>query len=337
MIDDRQAEPRPSRILKAQAVSLVRQACAITRAIQHRLRPAGTLDKEDRTPVTVGDFSVQAVISLSLLRSFPSIPLLAEEDDAPLRQDRTVRQQVLNAVNRTLPGVTEEEVMASISRGRHPGGEGRFWVLDPIDGTRGFIRGDQYAVCLALVDQGRVLLSVIGCPELPFDPRNPRGERGCLVVAERGGPATIEPLSGYGQRRELAVSSVKDPAAAAIVSSAEAGHADHELHRRVARSLGITRATLRLDSQVKFVVLARGEAEIFLRFASKPGVVQKIWDTAPGALVVECAGGKVVDLEGQALDYTAGRTMGVGSLYATNGHLHEAVACVVGLHCHRAR
>ena len=60
------------------------------------------------------------------------------------------------------------------------------WTLDPIDGTKGFLRGEQYAVCLALIVDARVQLGVIGCPNLLVDASKPDGPRGCLFVATRG-------------------------------------------------------------------------------------------------------------------------------------------------------
>jgi 3'(2'), 5'-bisphosphate nucleotidase len=60
------------------------------------------------------------------------------------------------------------------------------WTLDPIDGTKGFLRGEQYAVCLALIVDAKVQLGVMGCPNLPVDASKPDGPRGCLFVAVRG-------------------------------------------------------------------------------------------------------------------------------------------------------
>jgi 3'(2'), 5'-bisphosphate nucleotidase len=60
------------------------------------------------------------------------------------------------------------------------------WTLDPIDGTKGFLRGGQYAVCLALVVDAQVELGVIGCPNLPSDVSNPDGPRGSIFVAVKG-------------------------------------------------------------------------------------------------------------------------------------------------------
>lgn len=60
------------------------------------------------------------------------------------------------------------------------------WTLDPIDGTKGFLRGEQYAVCLALLVDAKVQVGVMGCPNLPVDASNPGGPKGCLFIAVRG-------------------------------------------------------------------------------------------------------------------------------------------------------
>ena len=61
----------------------------------------------------------------------------------------------------------------------------RFWTLDPVDGTKGFLRGQQYAVCLALIVGGQVQLGVIGCPNLAAEDRTP----GSLMFAVKGSGA----------------------------------------------------------------------------------------------------------------------------------------------------
>jgi 3'(2'), 5'-bisphosphate nucleotidase len=81
----------------------------------------------------------------------------------------------------------EKEWLDIIDRGNSTGGaSGRHWALDPIDGTKGFLRGGQYAVCLGLLKDGEVVLGVMGCPNLPVDPKNPDGEKGALFVAVKG-------------------------------------------------------------------------------------------------------------------------------------------------------
>lgn len=60
------------------------------------------------------------------------------------------------------------------------------WTIDPIDGTKGFLRGEQYAVCLSLIVDAQVQVGVIGCPNLPADPANPELGQGCIFVAVKG-------------------------------------------------------------------------------------------------------------------------------------------------------
>lgn len=78
---------------------------------------------------------------------------------------------------------------------------GRFWTCDPIDGTKGFVRGDQYAVCLALLDGGRPVVAVVGCPNLMLDPNNPASEKGALFVAVKGGGAFMVKFAPSLSRR----------------------------------------------------------------------------------------------------------------------------------------
>ena len=64
--------------------------------------------------------------------------------------------------------------------------KGKVWALDPIDGTKGFLRQGQYAVCLALLLDGEPVLGVMGCPNLPVDFSKPDSETGVLFVAVKG-------------------------------------------------------------------------------------------------------------------------------------------------------
>ena len=78
-----------------------------------------------------------------------------------------------------------------------------FWTLDPIDGTKGFLRGEQYAVCLALVVDSRVELGVLGCPNLPVSAASPDGPRGCIFVAARGEGAWQLPLASSSPEQPI--------------------------------------------------------------------------------------------------------------------------------------
>jgi 3'(2'), 5'-bisphosphate nucleotidase len=91
-----------------------------------------------------------------------------------------------------------------------------------------------------------------------------------------------------------------------------------------------------MDSQAKYAVLAAGAGDLLLRLLSArhPNYREKIWDQAAGALIVEEAGGRVSDLEGQPLDFTAGRTLARNrGLLASNGYLHAVALRAVQQVC----
>jgi len=181
------------------------------------------------------------------------------------------------------------------------------WALDPIDGTKGFLRGEQYAVCLALIIDAKVQLGVIGCPNLSQDASRPDGPKGCMFVAVRGQGAEQMSLSGANP------APVKIPAFSDgdlnMLESVEAAHSSHSFSDRVSQLLNITRSPTRMDSQAKYCALARGDGGIYLRIPATSGYVEKIWDHAPGSLLVEEAGGVITDAHGRPLNFGLGREL----------------------------
>ena len=184
------------------AIDAVLEASRMCRAVQAKLVAGSALQKGDKSPVTVADYAAQAIVSTRLQQSFPEDPLVGEEDATALREGAhaALRDKVVDGVHTVLPELTAEQVLAAIDRGVYAGGRfGRHWTLDPIDGTKGFLRLDQYAVALALIEDGVPVVGVLGCPNLPHDARNPDGGRGCLFVAVKGGGAYVRTLD-HGAR-----------------------------------------------------------------------------------------------------------------------------------------
>jgi 3'(2'), 5'-bisphosphate nucleotidase len=204
----------------------------------------------------------------------------------------------------------------------------RFWTLDPIDGTKGFLRNEQYAVALALIENGRVVLGVLGCPNLPTGD----GDTGVLVVAVRGQGALALPLwDEAAAGKPIAVGDESDPVAARFCESVESGHSDQSASAQIAQSLGITAEPIRMDSQAKYAALARGDASIYLRLPTRADYEEKIWDHAAGSIVVEEAGGQVTDITGKPLDFSRGGTLNANQgIVATNGAIHARVIEAVG-------
>lgn len=314
----------------ADAVRAVRIASRATRRLQAEIEGA-FLTKDDRSPVTVADYAAQALVSLTLP---PEEAIVGEESAAGLAtpEGRDVLGKVAAAVESELPGLAVEQVAGAIDRCSDvSGAKGRFWVLDPIDGTKGFLRGAQYAIALGLMEDGDIVGGVLGCPNLPS-----AGGRGCLLVAVRGRGAWEAPLDEEDGRalRRIRVSPVADPSAAVFCESAESMHSDRGRHAGIAERLGVTAAPVRMDSQCKYGAIARGDASIYLRLPSSATYREKIWDHAAGLAVVTEAGGAVTDAYGRELDFTLGRTLDRNrGVVATNGLLHgqvlEAAAAVL--------
>ncbi len=308
------------------ASQIVAEVCGLTRRVQDRIVAAGdALAKEDRSPVTLADLATQIVVSRRLAEAFAGDPLIAEEDSGALEGSPEMAERVLDEVRDHLPGISREAALTALDRGDHSGTSGRYWVLDPIDGTKGFLRGDQYAVALALVDEGRVVVGVLGCPNLPPLASCAASERGFLFSAAVDAGATSRPVRGR-EGTSIRVDEIADTSQAVVCESVEAAHAAHSVQARIASHLGIKAAPYRIDSQCKYAVVARGEASIYLRLPRDPSYREKVWDHAAGALVVEEAGGRVSDLDGRPLDFSSGRWLGNGNgIVCTNGTIHEKV------------
>jgi 3'(2'), 5'-bisphosphate nucleotidase len=305
----------------------VRQASALAKQVQaEMISPA--LMKEDRSPVTVADLACQALVGFLLHRAFPGDILVAEEDASALCQPagHAMLEQVTAFVERFIPQVTPAQVCDWIDTGRaEPAG--RYWTLDPIDGTKGFLRGDQYAVALALIADGKVQAGALGCPNLSDGYRPDSEGMGSLVIAARGQGTWNTLLTSPDHFEQMHVSSRSDPSQTRILRSYESGHTNVEEIDQFARSLKISVEPVRMDSQAKYAILAAGKGDLILRLLSpkQPDYQEKIWDQAAGSLIVEEAGGRITDLFGQPLDFNQGRTLARNrGILATNGLIHEA-------------
>lgn len=329
------------------AITAVRSAAKACRAVRQQLVNADTLEKRDRSPVTVADFASQAIVCAHLQKALADDLVVAEEDAAELRhaEQAPIRTSVVRHVAEVLgQQADDEQVLSWIDRGgagwatdqtpvksgsNAPPGD-RFWTLDPIDGTKGFLRNEQYAVALALINDGRVVLGVLGCPNLPHD-----STTGALLIATRGQGAKLLPLwddSLDGQ--PVSVSQVSATRDARFCESVESGHSSHSDAARIAEILGITTEPVRMDSQAKYATVARGEASVYLRLPTRADYEEKIWDHAAGSIVVEEAGGRVTDIHGKPLDFTQGRTLKHNrGIVATNRLMHDDVVRAVQQVC----
>lgn len=234
------------------AAGLARRAAAAIEAVKR----AGFVveRKSDESPVTEADRIAEALIVEGLRAAVPGIPVVAEEE-------------------------AEAGIAPAAFKAR------RFWLVDPLDGTKGFARGgDEYAVCIGLVEDGRALLGAIALPST--------GELFGGIVGAGAWKETGE--DGGGPRRPIRVRPVPEAGMVALVSRR---YADDP---RLARFLAGRRVAERrgLSSALKFCRVAEGEADLYARF----GPTME-WDSAAGQAIVEAAGGAVVDLDAAPLRY----------------------------------
>ena len=309
------------------AISAVLEAIPLCQQVQTDMEKGDEVEKADRSPVTMADFGAQALICQAIGEAFPKDFIVAEEDSQELRKNPQLMQHVTGYVNRFTEGsLSTQAVCDLIDRG---GGEAekRFWALDPIDGTKGFLRGGPYAIALALIVDGEVKLGVLGCPNLPQKWDDPGAHHGCLFVAERGTGAWMLSLDGeFSEQIHVSQTTRR------LVDTVESTHSDVDAHRQIAQQVGFITRPIKMYGQAKHGVLARGEASVYIRLPNlaTPDYREYIWDNAAGMIVVEEAGGRVTDVDGQALDFSQGEELTRNrGILATNGELHpQLLKCI---------
>ncbi len=318
------------------ALRAVAEACSVTRRVQCDLDQIRQLTKDDRSPVTVADFAAQAIVAMRLNDELGPVSLVGEESAADLRESAAgdVTQAITEAVRHVRTAVTDDDVLDAIDLGNHDASDARYWTLDPVDGTKGFLRRGQYAVSLALIENGIVKLGVLGCTNLSadftraFDDPDPVG---CIYYASVGDGAWYLPANDIGvtaaatnAATEISLDALR------VCESVEAAHSKQDDTARIIEFLKATSKPARLDSQCKYAVVARGQADAYLRLPTRAGYVEKIWDHAAGKLVAEEAGVTVTDIFGRALDFSKGATLSanegvVCAAPAVHGRIVEAI------------
>ena len=211
--------------------------------------------KADESPVTAADMAAHDVIVAGLMALAPDIPILSEED-------------------------------ADIAQGVRAGWH-RWWLVDPLDGTKEFISGsEEFTVNIALVEQGRVVFGVVS---MPTNGRFYIGGAG--LGAWRGDKG--------GQPLPIAVRDTLAPGEAFTVVASRR-HTSPEQERLLdglSASLGELQLTS-IGSSLKFCLVAEGAADCYPRLAPTSQ-----WDTAAAQGVLEGAGGEVLDLSGEPFCY----------------------------------
>ncbi|OKL62545.1 hypothetical protein UA08_02738 [Talaromyces atroroseus] len=329
----------------------VQRASRITKAVLAAV-DKGALDKNDNTPVTIADFAAQALIISAIHHAFPDDEFVGEESAAALREDPALLQRVWGLVSSAASQssseewkgielatpLTQEEMLHLIDLGGKGkgGSKGRIWVLDPVDGTATFIRGQQYAVCLALMEDGRQKLAVFGCPNLRLesDSDSPATGKvhedivdkdgdGQMVFAITGRGAFIQPMNfsspltaslESASRLPMKGTDLK-PSDARFVDCQASKSIDYEKHGLVAAKLGSSwPATVDLwSTQMRYVAIAVGKeregGNALIKILRNKSYRSSIWDHVGGMLIVQEVGCVVTDIYGRAVNCGLGRTL----------------------------
>ena len=232
--------------------ALVREANALVLSIYEAGFAVNA--KADASPVTEADVQAEALITAGLQRLAPDIALVAEE--------------------------------AVAAAGCVPDCGERFWLVDPLDGTREFVsRNGEFTVNVALIEHGEPVLGVVGIPV-----------QGRVYAGARGQGAWVEDGEGGGLRSRRAIACRAVPAEGATVVASRSHGNDAALQQFLAgRQVA---SIVHAGSSLKLCLIAAGEADLYPRHSRTME-----WDIAAGHAVLSAAGGAVLDLDGLPLRY----------------------------------
>jgi 3'(2'), 5'-bisphosphate nucleotidase len=188
----------------------------------------------------------------------------------------------------------------------------RVWMVDPIDGTRDFIRGDSgYAVMIGLCVEGRPVVGVVAQPST-----------GVTWAGAVGGAAWRE--TADGARTPLAPSAVSQPPGIRLVASKSHRTGDIDLFRQ---ALGIGDELNIGGVGLKVALVAEGSRDLYVYAGGRT----KKWDSCAPEAILTAAGGRMTDTYGAALVYTEQELQNTGGLVASNGPLHDLVLSTIAL------
>ncbi|KHN94765.1 Inositol monophosphatase [Metarhizium album ARSEF 1941] len=311
----------------------------------------GVVEKDDLSPVTVADFAVQALLIATFKHAFPHDQFVAEEDASGLRHNEDLLGRVWDLLQ-SIRGHGEAAALCTLPQSKEhvcqlidqagssaPGGKGsgRIWVFDPIDGTKTYVRGQLYAINIALLVDGEQVLGSVGCPNMSMDAvaplRNedvdPLGE-GCIVFAVRGHGAYVRPIKAsrhnHAAARRLSRASdagdLRFVTCVGVVDSALDG-----AHEVVADRLGAAFPGCDLVPWVlRWAALALGLGNTTVWVYKRRDRYAKVWDHAGAMLLFQETGGKITDVLGRPIDLSVGRKMSANfGFVAAPEHLHGTV------------
>ena len=307
-------------------------ASFVCKTLRQRLGDLNVMTKSDDSPVTrkfnvnfnsplltllVADISAQIIINHRLESAFENVVVIGEEDSTEISESLFIKIKELLSefeISKELDLSSKEAIGKILRSNEVDDSVKRYWTVDPIDGTKGFIRGDQYSVCIALIDRETELplISALGCPNLTVDGEE---EKGMLMISVASvGNFVCKLGQGIEELKKLQKFALQTDLSKAIFTGAVVSSHTNPLEIDAIKSNFCNEMpVVRMDSQCKYGLLALDRAHVYYRrHASKDPTVRRdwqcdyieaIWDNAPGYLFVKEAGGLVTDFEGNDLRF----------------------------------
>ena len=308
----------------------LRDAVKLCRRVQDDYLIANTKSTGDqKEPVTIADYGSQAIICRALRARFPEDGVVSEESGAQFLAlvSAEQRAQVLEILSDVLgEPVSESAVVDWLDHGVGRATR-RTWVIDPIDGTKGFLALRHYAIACGTLIDGEVAGGIVAAPGY-------NDGEGALFYTENGATWRAPIAGGVGER--VTVSARRELSELVVAQSFERAHASKSRMARARELAGLGGArVLELDSMEKYALVACGDADLYMRLPrAGSDYAHKIWDHVAGVALVRGAGGTVTDLDGSPLDFSQGETLPNPGMIISNGQHHarivEAVARVMG-------
>lgn len=220
--------------------------------VKKRTESLNIQQKADNSPVTEADIAASEFICQQLQQCYPDIPVLSEENV------ETISEEVRLAWD-------------------------RYWLVDPLDGTKEFIRGsNEFTVNIALIEDGQTMLGVVHAP--------------CLGITWGG-----DIINGIAMRRdnheEISIFGSMPESPLRILVSRSHGNAEQDQFVQAMSALTPINATP-MGSSLKLCKIADGSADLHVRFGPTSE-----WDTAAAQAILEAAGGRIVDFDFKPLSY----------------------------------
>ena len=314
------------------AEDTVLRAARLTKEVQATVTE---MSKADSSPVTVADFAAQALMISLLEAEFPNDLFVGEEGADALRADARLCEKVYALFCKHHPSPPSQDAMLRLidAGGNGTGGpHGRFWVMDPVDGTATFLTGEQYAVSLALLEDGHEVVGAVAYPNVS-DGRIEEAKigTGAMMAATKGQGAQITWFGGKSaelDRLEVGGGPLH------VVDCARNRPSHRDVMRRVAEKLGAPfPGTDVWSSHVRYAALVFGGGDFLVRIPAGEDSLSCIWDHAGAHLIYNEVGGRVTDLDGKAVDFAAGRYLARNrGLVFAKEDIHEKVLAAVREH-----